>query len=104
MVILPVRHRVRKDIRAGARRTACALSAAAVTAAFALLTPVAASATPTSTQASSPPSETTTATVATLSNLKTLTRWAYPQAAGPCALAKTDPLKQAQSIAAGNEP
>jgi len=78
-----VRHRVRKDIRAGARRAACALSAAAALATLPLLIPVAASAEPTSAQASSPPQESTTATVATLSNLKTLTRWAYPQTAGP---------------------
>jgi L,D-transpeptidase catalytic domain len=44
---------------------------------------VAVSAASTTAQASSPPPEGTTATVATLSNLKTLTRWAYPQAAAP---------------------
>jgi len=86
-----VRNRVRKDIRAGARRSACVLLAAAAAAALTLLAPVAASAEAVPgagesvpAQASSPPPrESTTATVATLSNLKTLTRWAYPQAAGP---------------------
>jgi hypothetical protein len=65
--------------------------AAAAAAGLTLLIPVTASAesAPASSesvpaQASSPPPrEGTTATVATLSNLKTLTRWAYPQAAAP---------------------
>ena len=77
----PVRHRVRKDIGAGARRAACILSAAAA-AALMLAAPVAASAASASTPAGATP-EGATATVATLSNLKTLTRWAYPQAAAP---------------------
>ncbi len=47
-----------------------------------LAIPVAASAATASTPAGAAP-EGATATVATLSNLKTLTRWAYPQAAAP---------------------
>jgi len=84
-----VRHRVRKDIGAGARRAARILSAFAAAAALTLLAPVAASAEPTAAAAESTPAqassprEGTTATVATLSNLKTLTRWAYPQAGAP---------------------
>ncbi len=79
----PVRHRVRKDIRAGARRQAARVLLAAAAAASTLLVGTAASAASTTAQASSPPPEGTTATVATLSNLKTLTRWAYPQASSP---------------------
>jgi len=64
--------------------------AAAAAATLTLLVPVAASAESVAgasesvpAQASSPPRPGTTATVATLSNLKTLTRWAYPQATAP---------------------
>ena len=74
-----MRNRVRKDIRAGARRAASILSVAAAVAALPMMAPVAASAEPLPAQASSG----ATATVATLSNLKSLTRWAYPQATAP---------------------
>ncbi len=55
------------------------LSVAAAAAAFAIMAPAVASAEPLPAQASSG----ATATVATLSNLKSLTRWAYPQATAP---------------------
>ena len=59
-----------------------------------LAAPVAASAASASTPAGASP-EGATATVATLSNLKTLTRWAYPQATAP---AHADPSAHSRVI------
>ncbi len=74
----------RKDAAGAAPRMVGVLSAALVATAIALLAPAGAAASgSTAPPSPNPPGAPTSAVTATLSNLKTVTRWGYPQAAAP---------------------